>query len=271
MALIRVGEQSGELDRTLVRAAEHLEQSREMRMMLVNALIYPVLVVLMTFGVVTFMVVKVIPQIQAFLSQANQTLPMITEWLLAFSLWVRIHARPLLIGLVAVPVGVWLIRRIPAGREQCDRLALALPVVGPILRLSQTAVVARGLSILLESGVTLLEALRTVTLLLRNRRLSRRINEALDGVIHGETLAHALAKAPEFMPMLAKMAAVGESTGTLGSAFEEVARFHEIMLRGAVRRFGALIEPILILVVGGIVGFVYTAFFLALFSIATAA
>ena len=271
LALIRVGEQSGELDRTLVCAAEHLEQTRDMRMMLVNALIYPVLVVIMTIGVVGFMVVKVIPQIQAFLSQANQTLPAITQWLLDFSLWVRLHAVALAVGIAAVPIGVWLIRRVPAGREQTDRAMLYLPVIGPILRLFQTAVVARGLSILLDSGVTLLEGLRTVTFLIRNRRLARRMADARDAVIRGETLAHALAGATEFMPMLAKMAAVGESTGTLGAAFAEVARFHEIMLKSAIRRFGTLIEPILILIVGGIVGFVYTAFFLALFSIATTA
>jgi type II secretory pathway component PulF len=271
LALVRVGEQSGELDSTLVRAAENLEQIRDMRAMLLNALIYPALVVVMTFGVCAFMVVKVIPQIQVFLQQANRALPYITQVLLDISNWLRAYALHLGLGFGAAVLALFLVRLNPQGREWTDKVALYLPVVGHILRLSRTAVVARGLSILLESGVSLLDGLGTVTHLIRNRRLIHRLEDARESVIRGDTLAHALSAAPEFLPMLAKMAAVGESTGTLGETLGEIARFHEIMLQNAVRRFGTMIEPILILVVGGIVGFVYTAFFMALFSIATAA
>ena len=270
LALVRVGEQTGELELTLRRAAEHLEQSREMRIMLVNALIYPVLVVVMTIGVVALMVVKVIPQIETFLSQANQSLPAITRWLLDFSNYVRGHIAPIAITLIAIPAVLFLIRRFPSGREQTDRAALYLPVSGRILRLSSTAVLARGLSILLESGVSLLDGLDTVSRLVRNLRLSKRLQAAKAAVISGESLAGALAAAPEFMPMLAKMTAVGESTGTLGGTLAEIADFHEMLLKNAIKRFGIIIEPVLIVLVGGIVGFVYTAFFMALFSIATA-
>lgn len=271
LALVRMGEQSGELDATLERAAEHMGRRREMRMMLVNALIYPALVVLMTLGVVGFIVLRVIPQIQSFLAQSNQALPAMTQMLLDISLAVREHGRQAAAGILAAVLALFLARRTPRGREQTDRLALFLPVSGRILRLSATAAAARGLAILLDSGVSLLDSLETAAALIRNRRLRRRLTDAREAVIRGETLAGALAAAPEFMPMLAKMTAVGEATGTLGATLGEIARFHEMLLENAVRRFGALIEPVLILVVGGIVGFVYTAFFLALFSIATAA
>ena len=271
LALIQVGEQTGELDSTLDRAAEHLSRQREVRSMLLNALIYPALVVLMTVGVVTLMVVKVIPQIEGFLAQANQSLPRITQWLLDFSLSVRLHGVDILIGLLALLLLLFLVRMTARGREETDRLALYLPITGPLLRLSRTAVVARGLSILLESGVSLLDALDTVTSLTRNRRLTHRLHDVHDSVMKGNTLAHALAAASEFMPMLSKMAAVGESTGTLASSLGEIAEFHEKMLHHAIRRLGTLIEPVLILIVGLVVGFVYTAFFMALFSIATTA
>jgi Type II secretory pathway, component PulF len=270
LALVKVGEQTGELEMTLRRAAEHLEQTREMRMMLVNALIYPTLVVVMTIGVVALMVVKVIPQIETFLSQANQTLPAITRWLLDFSNYMRVNIVRICVVLAAIPLSLFLIRRFPYGREQTDRAALYLPVIGKILRLSRTAVMARGLSILLESGVSLLDGLDTVILLVRNSRLVKRLQDAKTAVIGGESLAGALSSAPEFMPMLAKMTAVGESTGTLGSTLAEIADFHEMLLKNAIKRFGIIIEPVLIVLVGGIVGFVYTAFFMALFSIATA-
>ncbi|MDR0993888.1 MAG: type II secretion system F family protein [Verrucomicrobiota bacterium] len=269
LALLRVGEQSGELDRTMSRAADHLEHLRAMRAMLVNALIYPVLVILLTFGVTGFMVIKVIPQVQHFLQVGNRALPEITRLLLDLSDGLRAASPYLLIGTAAALAAYFLIRLSPTGRQHVDAVGLKLPVIGRILRLSATAVVARGLSILLESGVTLLDALEAATRLVRNQRLARRLRDAREAVIRGGTLSQALASAPEFLPMFFRMTAVGEATGTLSATLAEVARFHENALTAAIRRFGILMEPVLILIVGGIVGFVYVAFFLALFSLAS--
>jgi type IV pilus assembly protein PilC len=269
LALVRIGEQSGELDSAMTRAAAHREQVRTTRALLVNATIYPALVVLLTVAVVSLMVLKVIPQIEEFLLNANAELPWLTQLLLDVSSAVRDRAPHVLLALAAAAVAVFLVRLHPAGRRFTDGLLLRVPVTGHLLRLSATAVAARGLSILLESGVTLLDSLQTVSTLLRNRRLRQRIDDARDAVIRGLPLADALAPATEFPPMLSRMAAIGESTGTLAAALAEVARYHENRLLAAIRRFGVLIEPVLILVVGGIVGFVYTAFFMALFSLAT--
>lgn len=269
LALVRIGEQSGELDSAMTRAAAHREQVRTTRALLVNATIYPALVVLLTVAVVSLMVLKVIPQIEEFLLNANAELPWLTRLLLDVSSAVRDRAPHVLLALAAAAVAIFLVRLHPAGRRFTDGLLLRVPVTGNLLRLSATAVAARGLSILLESGVTLLDSLQTVSTLLRNRRLRQRIDDARDAVIRGLPLADALAPATEFPPMLSRMAAVGESTGTLAAALAEVARYHENRLLAAIRRFGVLIEPVLILVVGGIVGFVYTAFFMALFSLAT--
>jgi len=121
---------------------------------------------------------------------------------------------------------------------------------------------------LLDSGISLLDALDAAAGLLPNRRLQNRVLDARTAVMQGAPLATALAAAPEFLPMLHKMTAVGEATGTLANTLSETAAFHESLLLASVRRFSALLEPVLILVVGVIVGFVYTAFFLALYSLA---
>jgi len=147
-------------------------------------------------------------------------------------------------------------------------MLLKLPVAGRILRLSGTALFARSIQIMTESGVPLLDALSTSARLMSNRRFRRRANAAHDGVMRGQSLADSLSPAVEFMPMLVRMAAVGEVSGSLPESFGETAQFHEMMLTMAVRRFGMLIEPVMIVVTGGIVGFVYIAFFMALFAIA---
>ena len=267
--LIRVGESSGELDAMLTRAAEHLEQSRNLRLMVVNALAYPTIVVLLALGVSAFMVLSVIPKIERFLAGSGRTLPGLTQALLDLSNWLRNYLPEVALGALVVLVGVGLLRRWPPGRLWLDAASLRIPVVGAVLRTAGTAVFARGMGILLESGVGLIESLRAAERLVRNCALSRRIAVAREAVTRGETLAAGLAGHREFLPMLPRMVAVGETTGALGRTLNDLATFHEGQLVAIVRRLGVVIEPVLILAVGGIVGFVYVAFFVALFSLAT--
>jgi type IV pilus assembly protein PilC len=266
--LVKVGEQSGSLEIVLTRAAEHLERSRGLRMTLINALIYPAIVVLMALGVAGFMLVSVIPKIQKFLVGRGRQLPGITQALMDLSGWVTLYMPYLIGGFFFSVIALIVIYKWPPGRFAIDTILLRIPVVGGVLRLAGTAVFARGLSILLESGVTLLEGLRTVEKLVPNRAMSARVESVRNAVLSGGTLAESLAAGREFLPMLGRMAAVGEQTGTLDPVLTEVARFHEHQLAATVRRFSVLIEPAIIVIVGGIVGFVYIAFFVALFSLA---
>ena len=268
--LVRVGEHSGELDSAFARAADQLAARRDVRALVANALVYPCLTLLLAVGVSVFLVVSVIPRIATFLRSGNTALPPLTQALMDVSGWIRAHGLAVLAGLAAAAAAAWLVRLHPRGREAEDAFLLHVPVTGKILRTSGTAVFARVMSMLLESGVTLLDALRVSTRVLPNRRLARRIDSARDGVMRGEPLSAVLARAPEFLPMLPRMAAVAETTGSLGEAFGEVARFHETLLAISVKRLSAVIEPVTILVTGAIVGFVYVSFFLALFSMANA-
>ena len=264
--LARVGEQSGELALCLSRAAEHLEMHRNIRLMVANALMYPIIATLMAFGVSLYLVAGVIPKIARFIETGGASLPAITRALIDTSNWLRGNG-PLLLAIVAGATAAWLaLRRHPAGRETQDALLLRLPISGRILRISATAVFARGLGMLSDSGVTLLDSLSALEKLIINRRLSRRIARARADVMRGETLARALEKAPEFLPLLRRMTAVAENSGTLGATLSEVAKFHEQLLVISIKRFSVIIEPLLIIVTGAIVGFVYIAFFMALFS-----
>ena len=269
--LARVGEHSGEMDVALTRAAEHLAMHRDVRMMVVNALIYPALTILMALGVSAYLVVGVIPKVAEFLESSGAALPAMTQGLLDASAWLRANGPATLAAVAAAALAFALARRTRAGREALDAAALRLPPFAGVLRLSGTAVFARGTGLLVESGVSLVDSLRVVAQLLPNRRLSRRVEDAIRTVTQGGTLSGALQAAPEFLPMLGRMTAVAEATGTLAETMAEVAAFHERMLVLAIKRLSAAIEPVVILVTGLVVGYVYVAFFLALFSMAGAA
>lgn len=266
--LARVGEQSGELDLALTRAAEQLEARRGLRTLVINALVYPCLALLMTIAVTVFLVIVVIPKISAFLQASGATLPQMTQMLVDISEWFVAHGLSVLGG-IACAACAWILLRLSArGRELEDVLLLKLPVSGKILRLSGTAVLSRAMQTMIASGVSLLDSLEVAAKLMANRRLRRRIEVAHDEVMRGTSLAVALQAASEFLPMLSRMAAVGEVTGSLAETFAETARFHEMLLGVAIKRFSVLIEPVLIVITGTIVGFVYIAFFLAIFSLA---
>ncbi|MBR4170221.1 MAG: type II secretion system F family protein [Kiritimatiellae bacterium] len=266
--LIHVGEQSGELELALTRAADQMETRRNLRMLLVNALVYPILAVLMAIGVSVYLVMVVIPKISEFLQAGGSELPPMAQFLITLSDWMTVNYPWILAGIGSAIAFWYLLRIFSTGREAEDAFLLRIPVTGRILRLSGTALFARTMQMLTESGVTLLESLDVASQLLTNRRLSRRIRNAFHAVMRGETLAASLAAAKEFLPMLSRMAAVGETTGALAETFGETARFHEMLLSIAIKRFGIVIEPLMIVITGLIVGFVYIAFFTALFSMA---
>jgi type IV pilus assembly protein PilC len=269
--LVRVGEQTGTLDKVVARAAESLERRRLLRMQLLTALTYPAIVLVAAIGVAGFMVISLIPQLRVFLTALGRRLPPITQLLLDISDVVLTYGPGVGIALAAVTAGVLTIYFFwPPGRLAIDRMLLRLPLLGRLLRLAGTAQFANGLGAMLESGITLVDGLRTVEQLHRNRAVALQVANAREAVIRGGALADLLGAGRGFMPMLPRMVAVGETAGTLDEVLAEVAKFHEMQLQMTIRRFSVLIEPVIVFVVGGIVGFVYIAFFVAMFAAAGA-
>ncbi len=264
--LVRVGEQTGTLDQVLTRAAKQLEERRLLMTNLITALAYPAFVAVAAIGVAVYLVVAVIPELQKFLSVLGRELPPMTQLLVDISIFVQTNGPAILIGLIAAIAAAVLIYQWPPGRMTVDRWSLRIPVIGPVLRLAGTASFASAMSVLIRSGITVLEALRTAEGLHRNRFLAECVAQARESVLQGGGLASALGTRGAYLPMLSKMIAVAENTGDLDEILDHVARFHESQLQIAIKRLSALIEPAIILVVGGIVGFVYISFFVALYS-----
>jgi type II secretory pathway component PulF len=269
--LIRVGEQTGTLEPVLTRAADALERRRHLRTSLVTAMMYPSIVLVAAVGVTVFMVVGVIPKLKVFLNTLGRKLPPMTQFLVDLSdaveaYWIQGLSAVGGIIVAAIAIYLW-----PPGRLFVDRALLRVPVIGRLLRLAATVQFARGLGTLIASGITLVEGLRTVEGLFRNRYVAIQVAAARNAVLRGGSLATPLEERHVFMPMLSRMVAVGEAAGTLDDVLDEVARFHDSQLQSAIRQFSAIIEPVIVVVVGGIVGFVYVAFFMALFAAAGSA
>ncbi len=268
--LVRVGEQTGTLEQVVSRAADALERRRLLKTHLITALAYPTIVLIAAIGVSIFMTVSVIPKLQVFLSALGRKLPPMTQLLLDISNAVQAYALPVAVGIAALTGLLITLYLWSPSRFVMDRVLLRLPVFGNLLRLSATAQFGHGLGVLLRSGITLVEALRTVEATYGNRYLGSRVAAARQTVLAGGSLALPLATPGAFMPLLTRMVAVGESAGSLDEVLDEVAKFHESQLQNAIRRLSVIIEPVIVLVVGGIVGFVYISFFMAMFAAAGA-
>ncbi|HBP20061.1 MAG TPA: type II secretion system F family protein [Planctomycetes bacterium] len=264
--LVRVGEQTGELERVLVRGAEALERRRRLRASVLSAFLYPTIVFVMTLGVTAFLVLNVLPKIRTFLSGLGRQLPPLTQALLDVSDFVQAHLVTGAVGLPLVLAGIFAIYLYPPGRLAIDRLILFVPLAGRVSRLSGTVSLARGLGDLLASGITLLESLSTTERLIGNRYLAERLARARERVLVGAPLHEQLTDPRAFTPMLSAMVAVGETSGSLDEVLAEVADFHEEELQGLVQTLSVLIEPAVIVAVGAVVGFVYLAVFMALYA-----
>ena len=264
--LVSVGEQTGNLDPVLERAAMALEKKRTLQAGLLTTLMYPAIVFLLAIGLASYMIIGVLPKLQIFLRAMGKKLPPMTQRLLDFSDWIQINGITTLIFVVSLLVAIVMLFLWPPGRAVIDTLALRIPLLGKAFRTAGTALFATSFSALLSSGVTLIEALRVTERLMGNRRLASIVTTAREQVMQGEPLARHLDRPHGFMPMLPRMIAVGESSGTLDNVLDEVARFHEAQLDRLIKRLSALIEPAVIVTVGSVVGYVYISFFMALFA-----
>jgi len=264
--LVRVGEQTGNLETVLVRASEAMERRRTLISQVVTALTYPGIVLVAAIGVTAFMLVAVIPKLKVFVNALGRALPPSTQRLIDLSSWLQLHGTALSITLFVLPLFGFLMYSIPAARYQIDRMLLRLPLFGKVLRVAATALFARALALLLGSGVTVLDSLKTMEQLGNNIFLNSVISKARQRVFAGGALAPTLDVPHSYMPMLSRMVSVGEASGTLDSVLDEIAKFYEQQLQVLIRQLAALVEPAIIIFVGGIVGYVYISFFLALYS-----
>ena len=264
LQMIRVGERTGELVPVLQRSVETMKNQRFRRQEVVSTLIYPVLVIAVAVGVTIYMIAYLIPRLELYLQSLSKDMPAMTRRLVDLSTWLRDSYA--LLGILGTTLVVFLmvLYHSAEGRLWVDRLLLRLPVIGRLFSMSETSTFARSLSMMLGSGITLVDGLGTVHKLLYNRHAAQSVLRSRDKIIQGSTFSDALDDRGTFSPMLKKMVAVGQQSGDMQSVLREVAEYQDAQLAALVRRLNAMVTPILTIGVGIVVGYVYIAFFVAL-------
>jgi general secretion pathway protein F len=257
--MVRAGEASGALETVLIRIADFMDQQEELRGKVTTAMFYPAAMALVGVGVVTLLMVKVVPNIAEMFAGQGAQLPLTTRTLIALS--------DLIAGwwwlLIMLFIGaIWMFRKWRAttvGRELTDRMILATPVVGALARKIAVARFARTLSTMLASGVQLLQALDIVRSLLGNVVLERVVTEARDAIREGAGIAPALKRSGQFPPLVTHMIAVGERSGQLEQMLTDLADAYDREASAAIGRLTAVLEPVMIVAMGGSVGFIVFA------------
>ncbi|MCB9567197.1 MAG: type II secretion system inner membrane protein GspF [Myxococcales bacterium] len=254
--MVRAGEASGSLETVLLRIAGFMEQQEELRSKVTSAMVYPVAMAVVSAGVVALLMVNVVPQITSMFEGMNAELPWNTQLLIFLSdmiggYWYLIIASFFGIG--------WLFKRwraTEAGRTTGDRITLKLPVIGDLARKVAIARFARTLATMLASGVQLLQALDIVRSLLGNVILEKVVEVARDNIREGEGISPALKRSGEFPPLVTHMIAVGERSGQLEQMLNDVANAYDREVSTAISRMTSVLEPVMIVVMGGSVGFI---------------
>jgi len=267
-ASIRSGEQTGNLVQVLQRYTAYLKLVIGVREKVVKALAYPMFLIVVGVAVVVFLLMYVMPTFSEIYGQSNAQLPMATQMLLA----AVAQFREWLPWLVAGTVGIGLIAyqwvRTEIGREQVDGLSLRLPIVGDVLIKGEVIRLARTLATVLAGGIPLMNALQITGGAITNRVISKALARATDRVRDGMGLAASL-KQEGFLPqMTLEMIEVGETTGSLETMLQEVAEFHEGELDLRLSQLTTWIEPVLLLVMGFLVGGIVIVMYLPVFQIA---
>ncbi len=260
--MVRAGEASGSLDLVLQRLAAYTEGQVKLRGKVTGAMIYPILMSVVGGAIVLGLFVFVIPRIRRVLESFGQALPAITRITLGISelvlgWWWAIG----LVGLGAYT----LFRRwkaTKAGRFKWHSLLLKAPVLGPIVRRVAVTRFCQTLSTLLDSGVPILTAVGIVERVVQNDVLARAVREAADNISEGDSISAPLRQSGEFPPLVTHMIAIGERTGELESMLGKVADAYESQLESTLEGLTSLLEPLLILVMGGVVGFIAMAIML---------
>lgn len=265
--MIKAGEMGGFLDTALERLAEYLERAQEVQEEVKSAIAYPAILVLVGGAAIVLMFTFVLPKFAVMFEDMGDALPLSTRFLLAVSYYLQTYWWLLMLSTVGGGYSVWRYISTPQGRFAWDGWSLRLVLIGQLLQKREVGRFARTLGTLLKSGVPLLQALELVEEVVGNQVISRSLKDVRAGIREGQGIAGPLGASGVFPSLALQMVSVGEETGRLDEMLMQVATYYERDTQTQLRRLTSLVEPVLILTMGLIVGFVVIAMLLGVFSI----
>jgi type IV pilus assembly protein PilC len=268
--MVAAGEAGGILDTILNRLAMYIEKAMKLKKRVKGALIYPAVVTAIAVLVIGVIMVFVVPTFSQMFASLGGTLPLPTRIVVTMSNFIAGPGGLLILGvIIAIIVFISQIRRTEKGKHITDIILLKLPIFGTLLNKVAVAKFTRTLGTLVSSGVPILDGLEITAKTSGNKVVEYAIMEVRKGVVGGKTLAEPIMKAKVFPPMVTHMIAVGESTGALDAMLGKIADFYDEEVDNAVANLTAMMEPLLMVFLGGAIGFIVVAMYLPIFKLIT--
>jgi len=270
VSIVRAGEVSGSLPVVLDTLMVYLEKTESIRRKVKGAIAYPAVILTVAILIVMFMIIKIVPIFENVYAKANARLPLPTRTLIWVSETVRSYLFLVFLVVVLVAAVLFAIAQTEPGRRLLDTVKLRMPLFGSLIRKAVMARTCRTLSVLLNAGIPLIEAMDTVSKVSGNSVIEKALAQATQRMRDGGTIAETLRETGHFPAMVTQLVGTGEESGTLPTMLARAATYYEQQVDQAVATLSSLIEPIMIVVMGAIAGSVIFALYLPIFSIGQA-
>ncbi len=265
--MVQAGEVGGALDVILMRLAAYREKSDQLIRKVKGAMVYPSVIVIVAAGVTVGMLTFIVPVFAKMFGGLNAELPMPTQYVLAISHFLQDYFLYLIVGSIGSVVGLLWWKKTPTGALLFDKFMLMTPIFGNLIRKSAVARFTRTLGTLLSSGVSIIEAMEITAKTAGNVVIANAINKSVLSIAEGDTITGPLKESGVFPPMVTQMIAVGEKTGGLDDMLSKIADFYDEEVDEAVTALTSIIEPIIIVFMGIVIGGILIAMYLPMFDI----
>lgn len=267
VSMVRAAEVSGQLDVILTRLAEYMEASEELKREIRSAMAYPTVSLVLVLAITAFLMIGIVPGFRQVFEQLDSELPALTTFVLETSESMRDQWYYYVVGFVITVVSLGIVKRTDTGSLMLDHFVLRMPVFGPLFRKVALARFSRTFATLIRSGVPIMSTLDIVADTSGNQVVASTVRDSRESVRAGNMLSEPLGKSRVFPPMVVKMISIGERSGALEVLLEKIAEFYDSQVKAAVKSLTSLIEPLMISLMGVLVGGVVLAVFLPLLDV----
>ncbi len=264
--IIRTGEQTGRLGFVLSKLADYIERANAFKKKIVSALVYPVILMVLTISALLFLTLFIIPQFETLFSAMNNRLPALTIIVMNFSKTLRSHFMVIVLGFVLSTLGIRFFLATPVGKNLWDHIILRIPVLGDFVLIGIMEKISSNMAILFESGVPIYLALDITEKSADNVVVEEKFSEIKEKVKKGMSLSVAMEESEFFEPLIIQMVSVGEEVGELPQMFNKVAEYYKDSLENALDRFTSMFEPFMLIFMAVVIGILLLSVFLPIFN-----
>jgi len=267
VSMVAAGENSGALEEVLSRIADILEKRVQLVGKVKAAIAYPTMMALVACGVITFLISYVVPSITRLFVEMKQELPWPTQFLIAISEFMQTYAVVLIGVLCAAVVGIAALYKSREGKVWTDRMTLRLPLFGPLLLRLELARLTRTLGTLMKSGIPVITAMEITQRIIQNTLIANAMQTIKESVSRGDSIADAVRTTGVFPPVVYHLIATGQMSGNIEDGLIDIGEMYDAEVETTVRTLTSLLEPVILLVMGGVVAFIVLAILLPIFEI----